>query len=371
MYLESDAEYIQIAKLCAKLLFKHVENEANRISEQEGRPLSKASSAAKWVYSPLGEASRLPEVRDLLNSLYRRLPRIVIEKQEDNGEGTSRELVSQAQLEDLDGFWTIESRMIDYLGIMSRDLGRELSVNVFLRTLAPDFYNPHINPIVLDAHQLVNEILSSHTVVKCEFSREHQQTLLNWNALKRLPSITHKEVITRQVQILCEDRVEGLSNRYSYDRYSYDRYRYGFARLESTIVAPIEGDIDTVFGIKTRIVTVLMPESEPANVWALLMNKIAELSSNGTQLESLASLLVGSNFFSEACGYVEEGVVRTSRENADKRLYYNLWRDWVQADNNILKDLGIDKELPEDLGDIMGDEENWFNASKYWRDWFK
>jgi len=40
MSLEKDDEYFQVGKICARLLFTHVENEVRKISEQEGRPLS-------------------------------------------------------------------------------------------------------------------------------------------------------------------------------------------------------------------------------------------------------------------------------------------------------------------------------------------
>jgi hypothetical protein len=51
--LEQDEEYDKVGVVCADMLFEHIRSEVQRIAEQPGRPLSQASSAAKWLTAEL------------------------------------------------------------------------------------------------------------------------------------------------------------------------------------------------------------------------------------------------------------------------------------------------------------------------------
>ncbi len=54
---------------------------------------------------------------------YAKVPIIVIEKikKEKEQPQVRRELISSKGLKDINEFWTIESRLVSYLGIISRD----------------------------------------------------------------------------------------------------------------------------------------------------------------------------------------------------------------------------------------------------------
>jgi molecular chaperone HtpG len=161
MDLEQDEEYAKVAEICTKLLFNYLASEVERISNLPNQPLSQASTAGNWMYERLNTAIVLEGLREYLGRLYRELPIIVRESVKTQADKTitSRTLLSQQALEGVDTFWTIESRLVDYLGIISRDMGRELSLNDFLSTLAPDFRDPRIHTILPDARVFRYEIL--------------------------------------------------------------------------------------------------------------------------------------------------------------------------------------------------------------------
>ena len=140
--LERDGEYFRVAEICTELLFKHIKREVRRISKKRGKSLSQASTAGRWIYRILSESIYSSRVSNFIHGLYVNIPSIVVEEididVDKNSIKTNRNLVSQNELGKMKIFWTIESRLSDYLGYISRDLGRELSLNNFLGALAPE-----------------------------------------------------------------------------------------------------------------------------------------------------------------------------------------------------------------------------------------
>ena len=59
-------------------------------------------------------------------------------------------------------------------------MGRELSLNDFLNTLAPDFRDPRIHIVLPDPDVFRDEVFSSHTPAKAEYSRKYRQSLIEW-----------------------------------------------------------------------------------------------------------------------------------------------------------------------------------------------
>ena len=124
--LEQDEAYDRVAQLCADMLCDHVEDEVTTIANRTGRPLSQASSASKWLYSTLYHAGTSADVRTSLDLRRETLEAIVIESVEGTWDKpiTKRYLTSPREIKKMPEFWTVESRLVDSLGTISRDLGR-------------------------------------------------------------------------------------------------------------------------------------------------------------------------------------------------------------------------------------------------------
>jgi len=154
--LEIDDEYKRVARICADMLFEHVSDEGKRISSKLGRPLSQAASGCQYLIQQLWRAGIANDADSIayVTHLAGAQPSIVVERVETSSEKptTTRELVSPEQLANIPEFWTIESRSVDSLGTISRDLGRELSLNEFLLALAPDVTQLRYSPLIPDAH---------------------------------------------------------------------------------------------------------------------------------------------------------------------------------------------------------------------------
>src|SRR5262249_43332100 len=129
----------QLGQLCLRLLVEHVRDEAERLSSLEGKPLSQASTASRTLRSQIGRT-----VHEYLWSDYRNeikgLPAVVVERLIDDPPPprAGRDLCNLESLQTMQMFWSVESRLVDSLGTISRDLGRELSLHEFTTTLAPD-----------------------------------------------------------------------------------------------------------------------------------------------------------------------------------------------------------------------------------------
>ena len=152
--MEQDEEYTRGGKMCAEMHFGHIEDEVQRISKKPGSPLSQASTACDWLYTDLRELISSRVVEAHLVPLYDALPSIVKEEilATESKTGTARSMLSPSNLRQLPAFWTVESRLVDSLGVISRDLGHELSLNQFLLALAPDVKQLQYSPLLPDAH---------------------------------------------------------------------------------------------------------------------------------------------------------------------------------------------------------------------------
>ena len=254
--------------------------------------------------------------------------------------------------------------LVDYLGIISRDLGRELSLNDFLGTVAPELRDTRINPIVSDAHHVSDILLSSHEVHKAEFSRKHQQTLLEWR-LKKEPSNKVEDIINNIFRDERERVYEILQKLTGIQYYNPTTRIRRQIRLEypKTSIAAIKGDISEIYGIKTRIVTIFDPKSPMAEVHNILVKAIEKIISAGVELADLEDFVLlywGINLLVTACvniGNREYGEIN------------NFWKLAVPQINSVLKNMAIDEQLLDNLENVVGKASNWFDASKYWLDW--
>jgi molecular chaperone HtpG len=364
--LEVDEEYTRVAKLCAKQLFAHVQNEVERISSFPGNPLSQASTAGRWVYSSLINAAN-PGLEDTLNGLYAQLPLVVLEHSpSDKAVSGGRALKSLSHVESLSEFWTIESRTVDYLGVISRDLGRELNIYSFLGSLAPEQYDPTVNPIVIDPEAFSTHLLESHQVTEVDFSRKHQRTLLRWQKitnhrpqLRTILAGIHRDQFFRSVL------ERGLSRLLSS---AADDLRLALTRISRVMmISSIKGDVGDVLVVRTRLVTVLVDTSPAAQSWKIIENSLRSLKSPLSTDDQL-TLLLGLVVIAKALESL--GDYRSRRYGTpDFDDFQGLWRSIIESINSVLSKQPGNSTLPSELRQVIGKENTWFDAASFWRDW--
>ena len=362
--LERDDEYVRIASVCAEMLSRYITDEVQRIQNAEGHPLSQASTASRWLYSSLLRCSNLKDTIKRLQKLHETLPQIVIESQQlDTVCKPSRELISNSQISTTPSFWTIEARVVDYLGVISRDLGRELSFTEFLSGIAPELHDPNINPLISDAHHYKYNILSTHEPEVARFSKRHQQTAAKWVLRSKPPMIikaldnSEMNYLRPKIAILDEFVKYGYGNVFSFN-----------TEVFSEIVeSKIEGDISGIQAVRMRLGILLDPASSFAILWRKLMAAIITLQEGAIAPERGLLVAIASSVYS----VFRDG--RSDRAPWDPSGSSNsmLWKELVtNAETQIILER-FDLTLPHDVRELQGDSAKWFDATRYWLDWNK
>jgi hypothetical protein len=352
--IEQDEEYLKAGKICTTLLYKHLKGEVKRISESKGNPLSQASTASKWMNNNLMRSMGNSEIAKFLNDLYSKTPIVVIERVERKGEGveTTRELISVEKLKRLDSFWTIESRLENYLGVISRDLGRELSLNDFMSKMAPELQNPRINPVISDASQFSYAIMSSHIISEVEFSRIYRQLLIRWV----LPA--SKQPMLK----LNETERMGVDNFTKIDL-SVIRSGYGFS-IESVINSimcnlPINGDLKTIKAVKSNFAIIISPDLPLSKIIEDLKGWAEKCSRENKERERviIISLLL----------FIFASIV--SDDDYKLKKWLGMWQIRINEINDTLANIGANLTLPDNLKEITGNRNIWFRPDDYWLNW--
>jgi len=363
--LEIDDEYTKIAKLCAIALFSHVRNEVERISALEGNPLLRASTGGRFVMSSLLKFAG-PEVKETLEELNAKLPMVVVESANTNDAGSeTRKLYSSTEIQSLPKFWTIESRAVDYLGIISKDLGRELNINTFLRTLAPEMYDANVDLILVEPESFRHELRRSHRITEANFSRRLQRTLLRWEPMS---AQNNRGLVSSDLSIL---DINTVATSVGFDDWAGQRSVASPPLVSTEIFASItlgqvKGDIEGVYGVQTRMMTVLQEGSVIAEVWKHLNEAWDKsLEANLTKAERV-HLLLGIVILTRTRG-VWGG--KYTQPFGMERDLIGPWRLLESQVNSILKKMEIQFSVPSDLERIVGDNSKWFNASWFWRNW--
>jgi molecular chaperone HtpG len=362
--LEADEEYQGVAKMCATWLFKHVKDEVERISALSGSPLSQASTAGRWVYKSLTSAADTPALLETLSTLYAEHPSVVLEYSRSHNESIGiRKLQSINDVAVLAEFWTIESRTVDYLGVISRDLGKELNISSFLGSLAPEQYNAKVNPIVMDPEAFLPHLIKSHRVVEVDFSRKHQRTLLRWERFSETER--ELEVIfgrTTRLQLLNFVVQKGISVVLRGLRQE-EIPEVLHTILRVVVVPAVNGDVSDIVLVRTRLVTVLTEGSTIADTWTLIDNTLRTFHAELSLDERLVLL---SSLLTIATPLMRRDVYNRMIDPDDIAA---PWRALVNDINKILAKFEIDKTLPSEFRQVLGSESQWFDASYFWRNW--
>lgn len=375
--LEQDEEYQKVAKLCAKSLFSHVAEEIARISKHSGNPLSQASTTGNWIYKSL-EPRVEKSIKSYLLDLYSDFPLIVVEQHQSNMRSplSSRSLTSINNIAQLPQFWTIESRTADYLGTISRDLGRELSINEFIGSLAPEILNSRVNPLIPDARLFGEVLRKSHIITETEFSRKHQQSLLKWEKPDGVPftQILHNalsEQFTKEFQEYLSKTKREYIIRYVDRFYGSPYSRTNTEILASTLgkimVAEVKGDLPGTYGILTATATAISSKTELAALWS----KFTEAAINLIKSNCLSNDLFNVLITMYSISLPIQGGDSSFYRQETSTLLRNNWRSLSSDLEKTFSNIGTTFPLPDDINSLLGKKKSWFDASSYWWDWYK
>ncbi|AZN39160.1 HD domain-containing protein [Paenibacillus albus] len=348
--LEEDEEFNRVALICAEMLFSHVETEVREMSERKGAPLSRSSTAGLWIYRSLERSVHKRGIREYLYSLFNNLPLVVIEERNFSDRSNNKKLVSQNELNDYDYFWTIESRLVDNLGIISRDIGRELNFNEFLDKFAEGVLRQEISPIVFDPQNYSRMIKNTHSVAYVEFSKQYQHTLVKWV----------KNEVTTVVEPWVGYVSENMGEIYEIIESTHNR-RFPFrsnyySGSEIIHYSEIVGDLESIEGITTRLVCIIRKGTELEGkvnkiigFFNLRMNKLSESNESLQEVALMVSIY----------GCFMDSLLNRSRIELNDRL--SSFRGSIKRNSEL-------EWLLDEIENLVKDE-YWFDASHYWRDW--
>jgi molecular chaperone HtpG len=352
--LERDSEYERFAEICGATLFRHVGQEVQRISSSEGRPLSQASTLGMYVAQSLTAFSET-DTRIRLGNLLRQIPLVVTEESKRSGGEISagRDLRTIQEVAALPSFWTIESRTVDYLSTISRDLGTDISVTQFVASLAPTQFDERVTPLIPDIQKFVQYFLDSHEVERVEVSRRYQRTIMQWklrSANSRSPDASvPQELVHSMNQMSTISQLDFLTGA----RYGQDDPPILARR---TFVTAVSGDVTNVQMVHSRSVTVLDARWPLAIVWQALMDAYND---PGLTARERTAAIFGASTIARAGS--ESPYVRNAEDAADTAWLF--LRDELLA---LLRKRNFQGEVPLNL-DTKSIET--FSAWKFWRDW--
>jgi hypothetical protein len=341
--LEHDDEYVRVARICASLLFQHVRDEVTRIVALPGRPLSQASSACRWLRSQLINAA-LEETRGFVWQLHNETPSVVLETM-DETHGCVRSMISNNEVDMLADFWTLEARLLDLLGTISRDLGREVSLNEFLAKLAPDLQHFRFSPLVPDAAVFNFTMATNDYPEFVEVSRQHQYSAVRW-----LRGFNKPSQLSLRLDSFRPDYIEMARRIYS-ERDPVTR-DYGYMRSIDVYAAPIRGDAHGLEGVVTDVGIFLSPGSPAQRFWTSLRDLATSLAETSESQVRFADVYM-----------VAATLADWIREPSSPARWFRVW-------GAVSDDVRQTLEIPRNVAEIITGEAI-FRARSYWRDWAK
>lgn len=349
--LEEDEEFNRVALISAEMLFSHINDEVQEMSERKGSPLSRSSTAGLWIYQSLERSVYSSSVREYINSLFHKLPLVIVEERSSSYGANNKKLVSQNELNNYDFFWTIESRLVDNLGVISRDIGKELNFNEFLDQFAEGVFSQKISPIVFDPQNYSQMILNTHQVAFVEFSKQYQHTLVKWEKKDKATGVEPwLEYVTNNKSEIYAILETTYTRRYHY------RFNYLIKKPDIIHYSEFEGDLESIEGITTRLVCIIkkgteleVKVSKIIESFNSIMNNLVEDDKPIQELGLMVGLYI---LFVDGLlnrNRIEFKDILTNYRGNFKRTSQNEW-------------------LLEEIESILISDV-WFDASDYWRDW--
>jgi hypothetical protein len=365
--LEEDEEFHRVGEICANLLFNQISNETCQIAKRDGQPLSQASSCSNWLYRRLSYAADNVRALNTIELLRQKMPCIVSEWLISKGDGTfktERKLLTPDNLAIEPEFWTVESRLVDSLGIISRDLGRELSLNEFLVALAPNYNSLKYSPLLPDAQQFLQLILKSHVPVLSRYSHDHQQTAIKWKKLEdNTPSDIYaggafESRLFKSKQLL--KMRDKITDYYFNTIRNYFGSNYKKLSQFVIVVANIEGNNEYIQAVRSKMCVFIKKDSELHSVWKLLKDIIIVLDES-PNIENIKDRIADA---------IALFIVHLTNEIPFRRSFYEgVWRESIYTMREIISKNKLNGDIPDELHAFFRVQPI-FDASKYWIDWY-
>jgi hypothetical protein len=367
--LERDEEYEAVARKSLELVLNHVVAEIDRISALPGAPLSQASSAARWLTSAVKRSvgddhlrSRRDTPAGYLSELLLRLPTIVVEDR--GGDGASgkgiRRLLSKKDVLDMSHFWTIDSRAFDYLGTISRDLGREIEIHKFIKSVGVDFEEMLSTPLVVDAPMHESWILAEFEADAVSMGLARQYTKIRWKQDTRSERVSWENYdveLYRSIKKFFEE----VSGEISPLRLTSD----GLGEyLEAVKVGTFDESLTRAAAIRTSWVTVINGDKEIGKVWSVLDGALKRAF---IERDTDASVILSSGMLCVSL-YCFPGAETYNR--SPPRPSLASW--WERSQEKILRALaGLKQEAlaPVSLEELRPGSDEFVDTKRYWRDW--
>jgi molecular chaperone HtpG len=341
--LEEDDAYSELGRLCLDLVVEHIRDEVKRITDLPGSPLSEAASACDVLWDRVIEALSGKGAIERAEEVERTLPIVVVERSEDGAAiATRRSIVSIEQLQNEEALWTVESRLVRSLKVLSDDLGRELGINESLTMLAPGFDGLRYSLLVLDAERVEQALLRSYQVVRLECSRKYRQIVMEWR------KVEPKERAF-QVGLLPPDLLSEI-RRYM----AQNETALGMGDV--TWIAPLVGSgITETVGL-TNMGVVFSPASEVAREWEAICYAAQHYADLG-DIESCALVVIAAG----AHRVLRLGGESRSRGPSAERF----WEKGVELIRGAMGVSGNQATLPAELTRIP--YESIFDVRSFWR----
>jgi len=369
--LEDDEEFQIISKLCLEFLVEHVRDEVSRISSFTGNPFSQASSAAFWLYDQLKRSIRKYSSYEILRGMYDKVPHYILESGTEAGE-FSRELISKDELIEKGGFWTYKARYADNLGMMSRDLGREIAINEFLSLIAPDLVDKNVTPILIDYDQHISELVGTFRIETVQFQRSEKKVISYWRFDGGEWPQTSKFLEEFKIS---RDEFLGVAMSYDFSEalLSDRAIMESLTRVEGSInriyTAKFDGDVEETHWIKDRQLTVLSDESNEAKQLVLLHELGAKLSSGG-DAKGKTLIYFAYYLFLLMMGNGSPGdTTRYLGGNEQNHMIREARRVWNTVADELSEFDGASSDVWRKGEELFADEAKWFNSSSYWFSW--
>jgi molecular chaperone HtpG len=338
--LEKDDEYDRVAKICVQLLLQHIREEVSRIVGAQGNPLSQASSVSHVLTNQIVESAR-KDLKEYVWELFAQVPSIVVERSAD----PPRTMLPWTEVNTLPELWTLEARLLDLLGTISRDIGRELSLNEFISNLAPNLGHFSYSPLLPDAHLFGFNLPVTHHPELVHFSRQHQFSAVQWVVCS-----SHPNQLALNLEDVCDPDYLDAVNRTLKSRDNTLREHGDSVRELNLYAAPIRGDSDIVEAVSTRIGVFVSPNCPTHLLWTRVRGEMVAIARRGETPDRLIDLYL---IASAMLGWIRGGTGR------------NQWKSvWAQTPDEIRQLL----DLPR-AGEEMIKPNAVFNARVYWRDW--
>jgi len=345
--LERDDEYERVAKLCIGLLYQHIQEEVCRIVASPGSPLSQAASASRVLRNQIHLGVR-KDLEGYVWKVFDEVPAIVMERAGD----ATRVLLRWQEVYVLPEFWTLEARILDLLGTISRDIGRELSLHEFISRLAPQLEHFRYLPFLPDADLFGLNPGGTHHPESVEFSRHHQYSAVRW-----VLGASHAGNLILDLEDVCgEDYLDAATRAYSAKSNDLRGWGGGALKRLSIFAAPLRGDAEGIDAICTSSGVFLFPDRATHRFWMRLRDEVLLNARTGQSPDRLADLYL-----------IADALAGWLRLSATETAAYDRWMHvWAQTPDQIRQSL----DMPRSVKEIV-ERTRVFSARAFWRDWGK